>query len=113
LFDQVFSTERIGELARTARQRLHRARVRNVYSRHADGREGWPSQAPFDAILVTAGGEVPDALFEQLGDGGVLVAPVRRADGTHDLLRYTRRSDEFESESLGGVSFVPLLEGLD
>jgi protein-L-isoaspartate(D-aspartate) O-methyltransferase len=113
LFDQVFSTERIGELARTARQRLHRAKVHNVYSRHADGREGWPGQAPFDAILVTAGGDVPDALFEQLGEGGVLVAPVRGEHGMHDLLRYTRRGDDFESESLGGVSFVPLLEGLD
>jgi protein-L-isoaspartate(D-aspartate) O-methyltransferase len=113
LFDQVFSTERIGELARTARQRLHRAKVHNVYSRHADGREGWPGQAPFDAILVTAGGDVPDALFEQLGEGGVLVAPVRGQHGMHDLLRYTRRGDDLESESLGGVSFVPLLEGLD
>ena len=113
LFDQVFSTERIGELARSARQRLHRARVHNVYSRHADGLEGWPGQAPFDAILVTAAGDVPDALFEQLGEGGVLVAPVRRGGEAHELVRYTRRGDDFESESLGAVSFVPLLQGLE
>jgi protein-L-isoaspartate(D-aspartate) O-methyltransferase len=113
LFDQVFSTERIGELARSARQRLHRARVHNVYSRHADGLEGWPGQAPFDAILVTAAGDVPDALFDQLGEGGVLVAPVRGGGGAHELVRYTRRGDDFESESLGAVSFVPLLQGLE
>ena len=113
LFDQVFSTERIGELARIARQRLHRARVRNVYSRHADGLEGWPGQAPFDAIVVTAGGDIPDALFEQLRDGGVLVAPVKESSGMQQLVRYTRSGDEFEREELGGVSFVPLVEGLD
>lgn len=113
LFRQVFSTERIGELARLARQRLHRAKVRNVYSRHADGLEGWAGQAPFDAIVVTAGGDLPEALLEQLGDGGVLVAPVRQRDGSLELERYTRSGDDFERESLGAVSFVPLLQGLD
>lgn len=113
LFEKVFSTERIGELARLARQRLHALKIHNVYSRHADGREGWPGQAPFDAILVTAGGRIPEALFEQLGEGGVLVAPVNEGAGGQQLVRYTRRGENFEHEKLGGVSFVPLLEGLD
>jgi len=113
LFNKVFSTERIGELARLARQRLHALKIHNVYSRHADGLDGWPGQAPFDAILVTAGGRIPQALFEQLGDGGVLVAPVGESGGGQQLVRYTRDADEFERENLGAVSFVPLLGGLD
>ena len=113
LFDQVFSTERIGELARAARQRLHGLKLHNVYTRHADGLEGWPGQAPFDAIVVTAGGRVPRALLDQLGEGGVLVAPVGQPSGTQRLVRYTRHGDDFDAEDLGGVTFVPLLEGLD
>lgn len=113
LFDKVFSTERIGELARAARQRMHALKIHNVYTRHADGLEGWPSQAPFDAILVTAGGRVPRGLLDQLGEGGVLVAPVGDPGGHQELIRYVRSGDEFESESLGAVTFVPLLEGLD
>ena len=113
LFEQVFSTERIGELARLARQRLHRLKIHNVFSRHADGLGGWPSQAPFDAILVTAGGRIPRGLLEQLGEGGVLVAPVGEPGGVQRLVRYTRRGDDYESEDLGAVTFVPLLEGLD
>ncbi|MGB0514526.1 MAG: protein-L-isoaspartate(D-aspartate) O-methyltransferase [Wenzhouxiangellaceae bacterium] len=113
LFDQVFSTERIGELARAARQRLHGLNLHNVYTRHADGLEGWPGQAPFDAILVTAGGRVPRALLDQLGEGGVLVAPVGQPAATQRLMRYTRHGEDFDAEDLGGVTFVPLLEGLD
>jgi len=113
LFDKVFSTERVGELARLARQRLHALKVHNVYSRHADGLEGWPGQAPFDAIVVTAGRRIPEVLFEQLGDGGVLVAPFSEAGGGQELVRFTRNGDELERESLAAVSFVPLLEGLD
>ena len=113
LFDKVFSTERIGELARQVRQRLHALKIHNVYCRHADGLGGWPGQAPFDAIVVTAGGRIPEVLFEQLGEGGVLVAPESASGGRQDLVRFTRKGDEFERELLGAVSFVPLMEGLD
>jgi protein-L-isoaspartate(D-aspartate) O-methyltransferase len=113
LFEQVFSTERIGELARLARQRLHRLKIHNVFSRHADGLGGWSSQAPFDAIVVTAGGRIPRALLEQLTEGGVLIAPVGEPDGMQRLVRYTRHGDDYDSEDLGAVSFVPLLDGLD
>jgi protein-L-isoaspartate(D-aspartate) O-methyltransferase len=113
LADQVFTTERIGELARQAKQRLHRLKLHNVYVRHLDGRSGWPSQAPFDAILVTAGGQLPEALYDQLAEGGVLVAPVGEPGQVQTLERVLRTEDGFERESLGAVSFVPLLEGLD
>jgi len=108
----VFTTERIGELQRSARQLFHRLGEHNIYTRHADGLEGWPGQAPFDGIIVTAGGAIPEALYEQLGVGGVLVAP-EQAGGFQQLVRVTRTAKGFEREELGAVTFVPLLEGLD
>lgn len=112
LAEKVFTTERIGELQRSARQRFHRLGLHNVYTRHTDGMGGWPSQAPFDAVLVTAGGRVPEKLYEQLDVGGVLVAPEHA--GLHQqLVRITRTEAGFDREELGAVSFVPLLEGLD
>ncbi len=112
LADKVFTTERIGELQRIARQRFHRLGLHTIYTRHADGMEGWASQALFDAIVVTAGGRIPEALYEQLGVGGVLVAP-EHADHHQQLVRVTRTETGFEREELGAVTFVPLLEGLD
>ncbi len=112
LADRVFTTERIGELVRTARQRFHQLGLHNIYTRHLDGLAGWPTQAPFDAIVVTAGGAIPECLLEQLGEGGVLVAPEKK--GTQQqLVRITRSGDRFERENLGAVIFVPLLEGLE
>ena len=112
LADKVFTTERIGELQRSARQRFHRLGLHNIYTRHADGKEGWPNQAPFDGIVVTAGGNIPDTLYQQLADGGVLVAP-ESAGMCQQLIRVTRHEDSFEREELAAVSFVPLREGLD
>ncbi|MGY6555030.1 MAG: protein-L-isoaspartate(D-aspartate) O-methyltransferase [Wenzhouxiangella sp.] len=109
---QVFSTERIGELLRTARQRFHELGLHNIYTRHADGLAGWPTQAPFPAIVVTAGGHIPEALKQQLGEGGVLVGPEQRG-AQQELVRIERCGDEFLKQDLGPVSFVPLLEGLE
>ncbi len=109
---QVFTTERIGELLRTARQRFHELGLHNIYTRHADGLGGWPSQAPFDAIVVTAGGHIPDTLPEQLVDGGILVATEQRGS-IQELVRIRRYGDEFVKEDLCPVSFVPLLGGLE
>jgi protein-L-isoaspartate(D-aspartate) O-methyltransferase len=112
LSDKVFSTERIGELVRTARQRFHKLGLHNIYTRHADGLNGWPTQAPFDAIVVTAGGVIPELLLEQLAVGGVLVAP-EQANAHQRLIRTLRTDSGFEREDLGAVVFVPLLEGLE
>jgi protein-L-isoaspartate(D-aspartate) O-methyltransferase len=112
LSGKVFSTERIGELVRTARQRFHKLGLHNIYTRHADGLKGWPTQAPFDAIVVTAGGVIPESLLEQLAVGGVLVAP-EQANGHQRLVRTSRTETGYEREDLGAVVFVPLLEGLE
>jgi len=109
---RVFTTERIGELVRIARQRFHRLGLHHIYTRHSDGLKGWPSQAPFDAIVVTAGGEIPRELLDQLSVGGVLVAP-EQAGQVQRLIRTTRTASGFEREDLGSVVFVPLLEGLE
>lgn len=112
LVPKVFTVERIDELLKLARRRFHKLGLHNIYTRYADGHLGWPSQAPFDGIVVTAAAaEIPDELLEQLRVGGVVVAPVERR-GMQRLLAIRRTGDGFEEEDLGGVIFVPLLSGL-
>lgn len=113
LVGRVWTVERIDELLRHARRRFRRLGIDNIRSRHADGRAGWPEEAPFDAIIVTAAGaQVEPALLDQLDAHGVLVAPVGPA-GAQALLRMRAGEDGWVTESLGGVSFVPLLGGLE
>ena len=112
LVPQVFTVERIEELLKIARRRFHRLKLNNIYTRHADGHLGWPSQAPFDGIIVTAAANrLPLELIAQLRVGGVLVAPVERG-GMQRLLAVRRTEDGHEERDLGGVIFVPLLAGL-
>lgn len=111
LAQQVFTTERIAELSKSAKQRFHRLGLHNIWARHQDGMGGWPSQAPFDAIVVTAGGRVPEALFDQLAEGGILVAPEQMGDHQR-LIRVQKTQGRLERTELGQVSFVPLLEGV-
>ncbi len=112
LVPQVYSIERLKLLADKARARMRELSLSNVKIRHGDGFKGWPGQAPFDAIMVTAAPpEIPEALLAQLAEGGRLVIPVGHR-GAQVLLLVTRKGDEFQSEQLAAVSFVPLLEGL-
>ncbi len=112
LVPQVFTVERIEELLKQARRRFHKLGLHNIYTRHADGHLGWPSQAPFDGIIVTAAAShVPGELLDQLRVGGVLVAPVERR-GMQRLLALRRTEDGCEEQDLGGVIFVPMLSGL-
>jgi protein-L-isoaspartate(D-aspartate) O-methyltransferase len=107
----VYSVERIQPLLERARGILRELRINNVSLRHADGFHGWPSQAPFQGILVAAAPEqVPVELTEQLDEGGVLIIPIG-ARGRQTLVRVTRAGDEFNREELMPVSFVPFVEG--
>lgn len=111
---EVFTVERLGGLLSQARRRFRSLRLHNIRARHGDGSQGWPEQAPFDAIVITAAAEtVPEGLMEQLRVGGVLVAPVGTHRGIQELVRMERTEDEPLVERLGGVSFVPLLPGTD
>lgn len=111
LASEVFTMERHGDLARQAEKRLHRSGYSNVTVKVGDGTLGWPEKAPFDAIVVAAGGpSVPVTLQEQLDIGGRLVIPFGELLGEQRLLRITRMSaTKFEEEDLGGVMFVPLV----
>ena len=112
LVGRLYSIERIGPLLGKARSRVKALGIRNVSFKHADGAEGWKTQAPFDAILVAAAPHaVPRQLLEQLKEGGRLVAPIG-PEGGQELLRLTRRGDQYVRERLGFVSFVPLVGGV-
>jgi protein-L-isoaspartate(D-aspartate) O-methyltransferase len=108
---EVYTIERHAELAETAARRLREQGFDNVHVRHGDGTLGWQEHAPFDAIVVAAGGpEVPQALLDQLAIGGRLVIPVGEEKTLQSLLRVTRTSsDSYEREDLGDVRFVPLV----
>src|SRR3984893_2632964 len=108
---RVYAIERHAALVDAAKRRLEKLGYTNVELRVGDGTRGWPEAAPFDAILVAAGGpEVPPALKEQLAVGGRLVLPVGEEERYQTLIKLTRKSDaEFEEENLGAVAFVPLI----
>lgn len=110
--EQVFSVERISPLLRKAKERLRELRLYNVQTRLADGNWGWAENAPYDAILVAAAPtEIPDALLQQLADGGQLIIPVG-ASGRQRLISVRRQGDGFVREELDMVSFVPLVSGV-
>lgn len=112
LVPTVFTVERIEELLRLVRRRFHALRMNNIYVRYADGHLGWPSQAPFDGIIVTAAAHaVPQQLLEQLSEGGVLVIPIEK-NGSQRLISIRRNAADFEESDLGAVVFVPMLSGL-
>lgn len=111
LVKKIYSVERIPELLKKTRQRLRELDIYNVQFRPGDGWEGWPKYAPYDGIIVAAAAPVvPEKLLEQLAPGGRLVMPVG-APGYQELTLITRQRDHFEQKSLGGVSFVPLVQG--
>ncbi len=109
--ERVYTVERIESLARGAQDRLEDLGYSNVEVLHGDGTRGWPEHAPYDAIIVAAGGpEVPQSLKEQLAIGGRLVIPVGRDQRSQELIRVTRvSSDEYETEDIADVRFVPLI----
>ncbi len=111
LVEKLYTIERIEPLIERARERLKELEVRNVRFRHGDGSAGWKSHAPYDGILVTAAPLiVPEVLVQQLSIGGRLIVPVG-AEGEQELIRLTRKEQRIERQSLGPVSFVPLLGG--
>jgi protein-L-isoaspartate(D-aspartate) O-methyltransferase len=108
---RVDSIEILPALADPARQRLRELGYRNVEVHTGDGYRGWPERAPFDRILLTAAPpRVPEALFDQLGEGGVLVAPVGERS-CQRLVRWRRSASGVASETLEKVVFVPMVRG--
>lgn len=111
---RVYTIERHRPLLREAEGRFHQLRIHNVTAIVGDGMRGWPDQAPFDRIIVTAAAEdVPSALVDQLAVGGIMVLPVGKS-GRPDqhVVRLTKTDDGLTPENLFPVRFVPLVAGL-
>lgn len=109
---RVYSMERHKPLLSLAEERFSEMRIRNITCVNGDGMKGWPVQAPFDRIIVTAAahGDIPDELMAQLAIGGIMVAPVGANDVDQTLIRIIRVSEtEYRRDALLSVRFVPLL----
>jgi protein-L-isoaspartate(D-aspartate) O-methyltransferase len=108
---EIHTVERIEELYNSAQERLNRLGYKNVHCHLDDGTLGLPSEAPFDAIIVAAGAEtMPDAFHEQLAESGRLVIPIGPL-AHQQMIRLTRRGNDFIREDLGSFGFVPLVSG--
>ena len=112
LAHRVFSVERIEKLASEAKKRFEALKIRNVHVRFDDGNVGWKSYAPYDRILLSAAAEqIPQALFNQLKNGGILVAPVKK-DGGQFIVKFKKDANgEITQKTLDECLFVPLLSG--
>ena len=107
---EVFTVERIRKLYSETRDLLMRLRYFSIKLKLDDGTMGWPEQAPFDRILVTAGGpKIPDPLVDQLADNGRMVIPVGTSRRFQRLMVVEKREGEVQSRNLGSVSFVDLV----
>jgi len=109
LVKEVYGLELEPRLHAHAEGVLQALGYQNIHLRCGDGHAGWPEQAPFDAILVScATDEVPEALLNQLADGGHLLLPMGTPHGYQQLMRYTRRGKRWETLELIAVAFVPM-----
>lgn len=109
---RLYTIERYRTLLRAAEARFAELRISNVTTMLGDGLKGWPGQAPFDRIIVTAAAEtVPEGLVAQLKPGGLMIVPVGPVGGVQHLFRITRTEDGHEEERLLAVRFVPLVPG--
>jgi protein-L-isoaspartate(D-aspartate) O-methyltransferase len=107
---EVFTVERVPELATKASKVLRDLIYTNVHVRVGDGAEGWVEAAPFDRVLLTAAARtIPKTLLAQLRNGGMLLGPVEKNDGGQELIRLTRSGNSFSIERLGECSFVPMV----
>lgn len=110
---RVYTIERYRTLAEQAGKRFKELGLDNIFQMVGDGYKGWPKQAPFDRIIVTAAArEAPPELLEQLAPGGIMVIPLEEGSQRQDLYRITRDEDGFAREKLLPVRFVPLVAGV-
>jgi len=110
---RVYTIERYRPLLRQAEARFRALELNNITSKVGDGALGWPEQAPFDRIIVTAAApEPPPALLDQLAVGGIMVLPLGGADEIQTLVRIRRDGDGYHRDKIFAVRFVPLLPGV-
>jgi len=112
LFRGVFTIERIESLMMEAKKRFRALGINNIHTRTDDGQNGWIQYAPYDRILFSATAKaVPAKLFEQLSDGGILVAPIQKGN-KQVITRFRKNGSRIESEELESCDFVPILDGV-
>jgi protein-L-isoaspartate(D-aspartate) O-methyltransferase len=110
---RVYTIERYRTLAKEAEERFKALGLTNITQMVGDGYKGWPKQAPFDRIIVTAAArEVPKVLADQLAIGGIMIIPLEEGLMNQELVRVTRDEQGFGQERLLPVRFVPLVEGV-
>ncbi|SMD46214.1 protein-L-isoaspartate(D-aspartate) O-methyltransferase [Aquiflexum balticum DSM 16537] len=108
IVDQVFTIEIVENLGKRAKADLEKSGYKNVFVKIGDGYQGWPSEAPFDAILVTAAAEnIPQPLIDQLKEGGRMVIPVGKQGEVQDLILIEKIKGKIRTTNLGAVRFVP------
>jgi len=111
IFRRVFTIERIDTLLQEARSRFKRLGIHNIVSKFDDGNFGWATFAPFDRIIFSAAPkEIPQILFNQLAEGGILIAPIEEY-GLQTITRYHKKNGEIISEAIEPCRFVPVLQG--
>jgi protein-L-isoaspartate(D-aspartate) O-methyltransferase len=109
---RVFTIERIDELMKEAKSRFSKLEMHNIFPRFDDGQRGWKQYAPFDRILFSATAkEIPEVLFDQLAEGGILIAPVEEAENYHIITRYYKKNGRISPETIEQCLFVPVLDG--
>jgi protein-L-isoaspartate(D-aspartate) O-methyltransferase len=109
---RVFTIERISELLKEAKTRFSVLEMHNIITRFDDGQRGWKQYAPYERILFSATAkEIPEVLFEQLAEGGILVAPVEQGENYHIITRYYKKNGRITSETIEQCLFVPVLNG--
>lgn len=108
---RVFTIERINDLLREAKNRFSQLEIQNVFTRFDDGQLGWRDYAPYDRILFSATAQkIPDIIFDQLAEGGILVAPVQ--EGSMQILtRFYKINGKITSEAIEQCLFVPVIDG--
>jgi protein-L-isoaspartate(D-aspartate) O-methyltransferase len=110
---RVYTIERHRALLTAAVRRFEQLHLANITTMLGDGLKGWPAQAPFERIIVTAAAQaLPETLLEQLAPGGIMIVPVDTNENRQELLRITRGPMGVETERLLDVRFVPLVEGV-
>jgi protein-L-isoaspartate(D-aspartate) O-methyltransferase len=108
---RVFTIERIDSLLKEAKERFRSEKINNIFTRFDDGQRGWKEYAPYERILFSATAkEVPKVLFEQLSEGGILLAPIEQ-DGLQIITRYYKRNGKISSEVIEPCLFVPIVNG--
>lgn len=109
---RVYTIERYRELLKEAEARFTELRLHNITTRWGDGTKGWPEQAPFDRIIVTAAApELSEVLIDQLAPDGIMVAPVGGTTLGQSLIRCRRTAEGYRTEEMWPVRFVPMMEG--